>query len=134
MIPRNVLVTPAEVIRLTPSNTSTLSRARFSFLEVHTWLPTPAEAGGKAQKAIAAKMDLDASAAGGSSNWSSCVSVGGLASLGVAGLLWFLSKAEGERADRLRDIASHERLDGEQLPLHARLPCCSSSSTGAVAH
>ena len=71
-------------------------------------------------------MDLDASAAGGSSNWSSCVSVGGLASLGVAGLLWFLSKAEGERADRLRDIASHERLDGEQLPLHARLPYCHS--------
>lgn len=63
-------------------------------------------------------MDSNASAEGGA-NWSSCISVGGLASLGVAGLLWFLSKAEGERADRLRDIASHERLDGGRHALRA---------------
>ena len=43
----------------------------------------------------------------------SCISMGGLATLGAAGLLWFLSKAEGERAETLKGITSHEKLDGK---------------------
>lgn len=48
-----------------------------------------------------------------SSTWSSCVSVGGLASLGCAGLLWYLSREEAAKAQQLRDVQCHENLDGE---------------------
>ena len=48
------------------------------------------------------------------------MSVGGLASLGCAGLLWYLSREEAAKAQHLNDVQCYENLDGE-------------ATTGAVA-
>ena len=45
-------------------------------------------------------------------DWSTCMSWPGLASLGGAGLLWLLSRSEGDRAQTIKGITSHEKLDG----------------------
>jgi hypothetical protein len=49
-----------------------------------------------------------------SGGWTSLVSVGGLASLGGAALLWWLGNEEAARAGRINGLACHEKLDGEQ--------------------
>ncbi len=52
---------------------------------------------------------------GGGGGWLSLVSFGGLASVGLSGLLLLLSNMENAKAVRLKGIECFEHIDGEAV-------------------